>query len=221
MSPSRPLFSSSFTSPRSPTTAPFALSRLPRALFHSSRSAKMVTVKLNGQTLAESSQTKVVEGNHVRSFPGLRRTCSHADHALAAVLVSYTPTPPALSSPMLTSSSSPPRLLLISLILPSCDSKSPPSDVKREFFTDSQTHTTCGWKVRPLSSSVSSTSALTSLSFASPGRRELLQRRREREEGVGRRVVLPAGEGQGEGYRGIRRILQGAPLRLQAFRSRD
>ncbi|BGO89093.1 hypothetical protein NBRC10512_003838 [Rhodotorula toruloides] len=47
---------------------------------------------------------------------------------------------------MLTSSSSPPRLLLISLILPSCDSKSPPSDVKREFFTDSQTHTTCGWK---------------------------------------------------------------------------
>ncbi|KAK4333214.1 hypothetical protein RTBOTA2_001954 [Rhodotorula toruloides] len=64
MSLSRPLLSSSFTSPRSPTTAPFALSRLSRALFHSSRPAKMVTVKLNGQTLAESSQTKVVEGNH-------------------------------------------------------------------------------------------------------------------------------------------------------------
>ncbi|BGP29578.1 hypothetical protein JCM10296v2_001317 [Rhodotorula toruloides] len=47
---------------------------------------------------------------------------------------------------MLTSSSSPPRLLLISLILLSCASNSPPSDVKCEFFTDSQTHTTCGWK---------------------------------------------------------------------------
>ncbi|BGO97283.1 hypothetical protein NBRC10513v2_001203 [Rhodotorula toruloides] len=47
---------------------------------------------------------------------------------------------------MLTSSSSPPRLLWISLTLPSYASNSPPSDVKREFFTDSQTHTTCGWK---------------------------------------------------------------------------
>ncbi|KAK4333215.1 hypothetical protein RTBOTA2_001955 [Rhodotorula toruloides] len=64
---------------------------------------------------------------------------------------------------MLTSSSSPPRLLWISLTLPSYASNSPPSDVKREFFTDSQTHTTCGWKASPLSSSSRSTSALTSL----------------------------------------------------------
>ncbi|GAA5915613.1 hypothetical protein JCM8208_001220 [Rhodotorula glutinis] len=57
----------------------------------------MVTATLNGTVLAESADTKVVEGNHY--------LCAH--NSLRGL---------------------------------------PPDSVKKELFTDSKTHTTCGWK---------------------------------------------------------------------------
>ena len=63
----QPLFRSSCSLAHTPTRRPIATTSLSRLFKRtSSTSSKMVTASLNGTVLAESANTQVVEGNHVR-----------------------------------------------------------------------------------------------------------------------------------------------------------
>ncbi|POY76177.1 hypothetical protein BMF94_0900 [Rhodotorula taiwanensis] len=111
---------------------PFASPLLQTRNFTLGTRPNMVAVYANGTLLADSSATKVVEGNHYLYV--LHVPLSPLGGA-QGVIGPSSPTIPNISADRSVAASTDYAVRL-----------SPPNDVKKEYFTSSKTHTHCPWK---------------------------------------------------------------------------